>query len=769
MFKRLFDINEWKIVENNIHIEDMRLSESIMSIGNGYMGMRGNFEERYTGDTHYGTYIGGVWFPDKTRVGWWKNGYPEYFGKVINSANFIGIGVHINDFEINLAKNEILDFYRELDMKNSVLYRSFIVKTPYGSVQIKTERFLSINRLEICAIKYMVSSLDNDVTVSLTPYMDGDVYNEDSNYQEKFWEEVSRKSKPYEASLIMKTKENSFGAPRFTSCTAMKVTPYGAVRKCLSAEKDNYASSTIVLDAVKGKWVGIDKVIALTTTRKLKEEELEVRASELAGIAAQKGYESLKAAHSEAWNKRWDSADVEIVGDIEAQQGIRFNIYQLFSTYYGEDCTLNFGPKGFTGEKYGGATYWDTEAFVFPMYLAIASREVARNLLIYRHNQLEGAFENARRIGMKGALYPMVTFTGVECHNEWEITFEEIHRNAAIAFAIFQYVSYTGDKSYIEQYGIDVFIEISRFWASRVHYSERKGVYMIHGVTGPNEYENNVNNNWYTNRMAAWCLEYTLECIAELRKSGHVKKLEERSLRSSEEENWKEIAQKMYLPYDAELGVFVQQDNFLDKELKPADIIPAGERPINQHWSWDRILRSCYIKQADVLQGLYFLGHLYERAIKKRNFLFYEPMTVHESSLSPCVHSIIAAELGIEEKAVEMYRRTARLDLDNYNNDTGDGLHITSMGGSWLAIVQGFAGMRTAQGILEFNPFLPEGWDSYSFKVNYRERRLKIFISAEGTMVTLEAGEPLEITLMGKEYLLKDILKVKSFRSDEND
>ncbi len=759
MFKRLFGINEWKIIEDDIHIQDMRLSESIMSIGNGYMGMRGNFEEKYSGDMHLGTYIGGVWFPDKTRVGWWKNGYPEYFGKVINSANFTGIDVRINDFEIDLAKNEVLEFYRELDMKSAVLYRCFIVNTPYGRVKVRTERFLSINQPELCAIKYMVCSLDNDAAVTLTPYMNGDVHNEDSNYQEKFWEEVSRSSKPLEASLIMRTKENPFGAPRFTSCTSMRIMPYGAVQACHSRQSNNFVASKIVFEAKKGQWAGIDKFVALTTTRRLKEEELENRAAELAAGAALAGYDRLKQLHCEAWNTRWDKADVEIVGDTEAQQGIRFNIFQLFSTYYGEDCTLNFGPKGFTGEKYGGATYWDTEAFVFPMYLAIAAEEVTRNLLIYRHSQLEGAFENARRIGMRGALYPMVTFTGVECHNEWEITFEEIHRNAAIAFAIFQYVSYTGDKSYIAQYGIDVLLEISRFWASRVHYSQRRKMYMIHGVTGPNEYENNVSNNWYTNRMAAWCLEYTLDCIAYLREINETEKLEEHSLTLSEEENWREIARNMYLPYDDELEVFVQHDTFLDKELRPAVEIPAEERPINQHWSWDRILRSCYIKQADVLQGLYFLGHLYDRETKKKNFMFYEPMTVHESSLSPCVHSIIAAELGIEDKAVEMYRRTARLDLDNYNNDTEDGLHITSMGGSWLAIVQGFAGMRTAGGKLEFNPFLPEGWESYSFKVNYRGRRLKICVGSGKTAITLEQGEPLNITLKGEELLLKEEIK----------
>lgn len=761
MNKRLFDVNDWKIIENKIHVADMRLSESIMSIGNGYMGMRGNFEEKYSGDTHSGTYIGGVWFPDKTRVGWWKNGYPEYFGKVINSANFIGIGLEVDGHEIDLASDEVIDFSRELDMKNAILYRNFTVNTPSGRISVKTERFLSIVQLEICAIRYMVCSLDKDASIKLTPYINGDVYNEDSNYKEKFWEETAREAIPYEASITMKTKENTFGIPRFTSCTSMKITAKGSIQTCNEVSKDNYVSSEIVVNAKKGEWVGIDKFIALTNSRTVLENELSSKSKTLVSAAAAKGYEKLKEEHSNAWNKRWEKADVEIKGDAEAQQGIRFNIFQLFSTYYGDDCTLNFGPKGFTGEKYGGATYWDTEAYVFPMYLSIASEEVARNLLIYRHNQLDGAFENARKIGLKGAIYPMVTFTGVECHNEWEITFEEIHRNGAIAFAIFQYVSYTGDKSYIDDYGIDVLVNISRFWASRVHYSKRNNKYMIHGVTGPNEYENNVNNNWYTNRMAAWCLEYTIECINYLKENGKSQKILDLSITDEELQKWRDIIDNMYYPYDKELGIFVQHDTFLDKDLKSVDEIPKDQRPINQNWSWDKILRSCYIKQADVLQGLYSLGHLYDKEVKRKNFLFYEPMTVHESSLSPCVHAILAAELGIEEKAVEMYKRTARLDLDNYNNDTEDGLHITSMSGSWLAIVQGFAGMRTAQGKLAFNPFLPKDWDGYSFKVNYRNRRLKISVNKSIVKIGLELGEPLEITLFGKEQLLDKVIEEK--------
>ena len=463
---------------------------------------------------------------------------------------------------------------------------------------------------------------------------------------------------------------------------------------------------------------------------------------------------TLVPGHASGVLRLEDVADVRIDGDVAGQQGIRPNIFQLFSTYYGEDARLNTGPKGFTGEKYGGATYWDTEAYCLSVYMAIAGQEVARQLLLYRHMQLDGAYHNARQQGLKGALFPMVTFTGVECHNEWEITFEEIHRNGAIAHAIFNYATYTGDTDYMRDQGLDVLCGIARFYTDRVHFSKRKGLYMIHGVTGPNEYENNVNNNWYTNRIAAWSIALFVEQAG----LATAQKREELGVTPQELAHMRDVVERMYLPEDKELGIFVQHDTFLDKELMPASDIPEDQRPINQHWSWDHILRSCFIKQADVLQGLYFLNHLYDVETIRRNFDFYEPMTVHESSLSPCVHSILAAQLGYREKAVEMYRRTARLDLDNINNDTEDGLHITSMAGSWLAIAHGFAGMRTVDG-LSLSPFLPDGWAGYAYQFRYRGRVIRLSVKPGEAVLTLLEGEPLDIRLCGDARSLADEIR----------
>lgn len=744
-----FEIHPWKVVETGLDKERMRLSESLTSTGNGYMGMRGNFEEDYTGDTHLGTYIGGVWFPDKTRVGWWKNGYPLYFGKVINAVRLNGIHVEVDGETLDLNTAQVEAFYRELDMQNGLFLRRFTVRTAGGSMQVEAERFVSLAQKELLAVRYRLTP-DYDAHVVMRPYLDANVRNLDSNYEETFWDMLEEEETEDALALLTKTKENPFGTPRFAVSAAMSCWADGlemAGRRLDSG----YVETRYEGDVAAGEDVVMEKYALCFTSRDYDEKVLSTLSLKAAARAREVGYDALRDAHTAAWRDRWAGCDVTIQGDDAAQQGIRFNLFQLLSTYSGDDARLNIGPKGFTGEKYGGATYWDTEAYCLPVYMAIAGQDVAKQLLLYRWLQLDGAYHNARQQGLKGALYPMVTFTGVECHNEWEITFEEIHRNGAIAHAIFNYATYTGDMDYMLREGLDVLCGVARFYTDRVHFSNRHGKYMIHGVTGPNEYENNVNNNWYTNRIAAWSIGLF---VTQARRASQERR---RELAITEDElaHMVDVVEKMYYPEDAELGIFVQHDTFLDKELMPASDIPAGERPINQHWSWDHILRSCFIKQADVLQGLYFLNHLYDVETIRRNFDFYEPMTVHESSLSPCVHSILAAQLGYRQKAVEMYQRTARLDLDNINNDTDDGLHITSMAGSWLAIAHGFAGMRTTDG-LSLSPFLPDAWQGYAFQFHYRGRVIRVSVRPGQALVELLQGKPLKMTLCGQEQTLSD-------------
>ncbi|MDR3184384.1 MAG: glycoside hydrolase family 65 protein [Prevotellaceae bacterium] len=721
----------WKIVEDRFVPERVKASESLFSIGNGRMGQRANFEEAYTGETLQGSYIGGVYYPDKTRVGWWKNGYPEYFAKVLNSAFWIGIDVKVNGDTLDLHTAKVLDFYHELDMQHGLLTRRFTAELPNKTkVAVEAVRFVSIVRTGLGAISYTVQPLSGDADIEITPFTNAGVRNEDANYDETFWDLVSQSAAPEHSTIVMRTKKTNFSVC-WHSDYALLLNGNPAEHLFTPVEKPAWVGASAKVRVGKDERLTLYKYTGIANRQHADAAGLAAVAKEIADKARRAGYLKLKEEQSGAWQEKWRHCDVEIGGDEKAQQGIRFCIFQLLQTYTGEDPRLNVGPKGFTGEKYGGGTYWDTEACCLPFYLSTVGSSVARNLLLYRYNQLPQAIENAKKLGLANgaALYPMVTMNGEECHNEWEITFEEIHRNGAIAYAVFNYIRYTGDRAYLTTHGLEVLIGIARFWAQRITWSGERNRYVMLGVTGPNEYENNVNNNWYTNYIACWCLRYTRESM-EWVKQEHASRYDEIIKKTHFDElnewtQWNDITEKMYFPCHERLNVFLQQDGYMDKEQVLVKDLDPAQRPLNQKWSWDRILRSCFIKQADVLQGLYFFEDDFDEDTLRRNFRFYEARTVHESSLSPCVHAVLAAKIGDMDKAYEMYLRTARLDLDDYNKEVGEGLHITSMAGSWLAVIQGFAGMRVRNGELTFNPQLPAHWTHLSFSIQFRGETVK--------------------------------------------
>ncbi|WP_289044846.1 glycoside hydrolase family 65 protein [uncultured Olleya sp.] len=743
--------DNWSIIEEGFDADRVKSSESLFSIGNGAMGQRANFEEQYTGPTFQGSYIAGVYYPDKTRVGWWKNGYPEYFAKVLNAPNWIGINIEINGEQLDLNTCvSVSNFRRELNMQEGWLSRSFTATLQNTlEVEVKVLRFLSLDLDEVGAINYQVTPLNGEATIKFQPYLDSGITNEDTNWDDQFWDTLNVTTENEQAFIEAKTMKTGFH-----TCTFMQSSVFvNNTKQEQTPEIDKQANAisfTYTVSVNSGETASIQKFGGYTVDRNHDKNQLVSAAKKALDTASNLGFNALLNNQKEAWSKIWEMSDITIDGDVKAQQGIRFNIFQLNQTYLGKDSTLNIGPKGFTGEKYGGSTYWDTEAYCIPFYMATKDQKVARSLLQYRYNHLEKAIENAEKLGFNNgaALYPMVTMNGEECHNEWEITFEEIHRNGAIAFAIFNYYRYTGDYSYIPEMGLEVLIGIARFWQQRATFSTDKNKYVILGVTGPNEYENNINNNFYTNYLAKWCIDYALEQIEKvkegynddyLRISGKTK------ITDTELEAWKKVADNMFFPYSEKHQVYLQQDGFLDKELITVADLPNQDRPINQKWSWDRILRSPYIKQADTLQGFYFFEDQFSTEELKRHFDFYEPFTVHESSLSPCVHSIQAAKLDQMEQAYTFYLRTSRLDLDDYNKEVEEGLHITSMAGTWMSIVEGFGGMRVKNDTLHFEPRIPKEWEAYSFKVNFRDQILKVNVSQSETTFELEGNADLNI------------------------
>ncbi|RYZ84323.1 MAG: glycoside hydrolase family 65 protein, partial [Proteobacteria bacterium] len=471
----------------------------------------------YTGKTFQGSYIAGIYYPDKTKVGWWKNGYPEYFAKVLNAPNWIGIDIEVNGENLDLnACIEVAHFRRELNMKEGWYNRSFKATLRNGSeIAVNVRRFLCMEHDEAGVINYEITPLNQDANVVFKPYVDAGVHNEDANWEEKFWEPLGVEQNGESAFVTARTFKTHFTATTFMRSTVFSNGTDLKANTQAVDKTDDKIQFTYTVPTQKGQTAAIIKIGGYTAS--MNHEDTVSAAASVIETVLETGYDDLFRQQQDAWARIWDMSDITIDGDVKAQQGIRFNIFQLNQTYSGKDSRLNIGPKGFTGEKYGGSTYWDTEAYCIPFYMATKDQQVAKNLLIYRYNQLDKAIENAAKLGFVNgaALYPMVTMNGEECHNEWEITFEEIHRNGAIAFAIYNYHRFTGDYSYIPEKGLEVLIAIARFWHQRATWSTNKNQYVILGVTGPNEYENNVNNNFYTNYLAKWCIDYA---VAQLEK-----------------------------------------------------------------------------------------------------------------------------------------------------------------------------------------------------------------------------------------------------------
>lgn len=757
--RRYLKTDEWNIIEDEFHADDLRMSESIFSLGNGRFGQRGNFEEPYSSDSYPGSFVAGIPFLDKTRVAWWKNGFPRFYTRIPNAANWSSIHLRLIDEELDLALWDVDSFNRRLDMYDGISYRDVKATSPRGnSLQVHVEHLVNMAHPDLCLIRYSVTSLNYTGRLSLLPLLEANLNDHAEYTEEKIWNVIDSGVSQDCAYLWTQTRREDSQV-----CFALSYHFYKnnkeAVHNPIRIEKGKVTGFSLGADVKPGDTVTLVKYVVVASSLYYERPHLVETSIRMARQAKADGWDALTEDHRQAWHAIWEEADVTIEGDPEAQQGIRYNIFQLYQTYRGDDPRLNIAPKGFTGEKYGGNTYWNTELCCVPFFLFSTPRSIAKNLLMYRYNQLPKAIENAEKLGFKNgaALFPQVTNNGEECHSEWEITFEEIHRNNIIIYAILQYATVSGSDDYILKYGLEVMIAVCRFWSQRVTFSRPKQQYVILGVTGPDEYQSNVDNNWYTNLSCTSCLKitlYYLDLAAEKHPDDYARICRLTGLDyEGETPLWRDIARRMYLPEDKEQGIFVQNDGFMDKTLQTTDAIPADERPINQHWSWDRILRSCYIKQSDVLLGLYLYYYKFDTETIRRNFHFYEPMTVHESSLSPHVHAILAARIGETEKAYRLFLHATRLDLDDYNNETDQGLHITSMPGSWLALVRGFANLQIRQNSLNFSPVRPSHWTKYAFKVNFQGRKLGVEVTGE-VRITLLAGEPLAIQVYDTPYTL---------------
>ena len=454
------------------------------------------------------------------------------------------------------------------------------------------------------------------------------------------------------------------------------------------------------------------------------------------------------------WAKAWENIDISIYGDDENLQGIRLSIFSLYSTYHGFDANLNIPCKGLTAEVYHGQVFWDTESYCMPFYI-FNNPKAAKNLLLYRYKYLPQACERAEQLDCEGARYPMCTLDGTESCATWQHGDFEIHVSVAIAYAVWLYNKLCGDKEFLYNEGIEMLMQISRYYAKRGEYSPLNGEFGLYGVMGPDEYHMNINNNAYTNVMVRKAFEFTLEVIEEMKKNAPdlLEKVSKKvALRPNEISDWNQKAQKMRIPMDQETGLIEQHDGYFDLPEVDAKNIPESQIPIYKHWAYVRIFRYNMIKQPDVLLLPFFFSTDYPLDQKRTNYEYYEARCIHESSLSPSVHSILAAELGKKEQAYEFFNYMARLDLDNYNKNTDQGLHVTSMSGAWLNMVYGFGGLRTDGDVLIFKPSIPEKWNSFSFKLMHRGALLSILVDKEKVEFKVLSGPDVSVKIFDRDY-----------------
>lgn len=757
----LYPYREWSLDEEAYDEKNNQRSESVFALGNGYIGMRGNFEEGYhgkSGSTVTGNYLNGFFDSEPIEYPEGAYGYPSRNQAMLNVTDAKIIMLSIEGHVFNLNSGLVHRYERKLDMKTGILHRQVEWESPAGHlVQLDIRRMVTFKHKHLAAIDYRVTALNCDGTITFTSVMDGNID------RSKATDDPRLGSGSQQPSLLLEDSGHGQGGSLLWMKQRTRHTKFALLTGMshkLNSSSD-YAINTQLDDqrllvefkvpVACGETVALTKYISYHTSKDYTEDKLLNRCMEVLDYAENSGFDSLATEQRLYLDQYWAHTDVEINGDLALQQGIRFNAFQLLQSV-GRDGVTSIGAKGLTGEGYEGHYFWDTEMYILPFF-TFTQPKISRGLLDFRYATLGKARERAAVMSQKGALYPWRTIDGQENSAYFPAGTAQMHINADIAYAIKQYVLATDDYEFLVTKGAEILFETSRFWADLGHYNPaRGGAFCIDAVTGPDEYTAIVNNNAYTNLMVQDQLHYSYE-IAELlcrHYPQHFYHLQrEMGLTKEEIEGWLEAAEKMFIPFDEGLGIYAQDDTFLTKKKWDFEHTPADKYPLLLNYHPLVIYRHQVLKQADLVMAMFLLRDQFSLADKIRNYNYYEPLTTHDSSLSPCIHSIISAEIGDLEGAYSYFDRTVRMDLDDVNRNVKDGLHTAAMAGSWMSIVNGFGGMRLREGLLSFNPTLPSQWDSYRFKITSHGGLLDIFVSRTAVVYTLLEGEEIEIMHRG--------------------
>ncbi len=756
MSKQYFMPEEWAVTEDHFQPHLNRFMETIFFTGNGYIGLRGVPEEGAPAalSTPY-NYLAPIYdLIEATSNVHVRN--VTHCSTNVACANWYGMAIELAGEVFDLYTGKVLSYRRTLDMHTATVTRELVWEDTLGhQTALSFTRFVSMHDRHYAGLAVDIRPLNWAGTVAVATTIDATDVNE---------QQITATEELPDGGLLC-TRTYVTG---FDTATAMRARLVGAEAGVTTASAEKLVTTHFSATAEQGQQLRVEKIVAVCTSRDNDEAPARERALAMVNTGFATGFAALHKSHAAAVAQIWQDGDVAITGNPTAQQGIRFCILNMHQSYAGTDPHVNMAAKGLTGPGYGGLYWWDSEIYMMPFFLFTAP-EKARQLVLYRFLTLEGARNKARFLGFEGAMFPWVTIDGEERSGDWEYGLLEQHVTAGVAQAVQMYVEVSGDEEFMWKYGVELLIETSRFWASRVTYSERKGKYVINFITGPDEYSVAVDNNCYTNYMARMNMEYAIEAVRRMQEECPAEwaaLAEKLQLRPEELVRWDKVAADMYIPYDEALGVLEQDDNFLDRDPVVWRDVPPEQKPTSK-WNWDRLMRSQAIKQADVLLLQFIKHEMFDIESKRRNYLYYEPKTTHESSLSPCIHAIIAAEIGLEQDAFNYYLRSSRLDLDDVNGNTDEGLHTANTAGSWLCIVSGFVGMRQTRGRLSFTPHLPAEWQKLAFSMTFLGRRLNIAMTAEKLSITLLSGAPMTVTVSGDPVALQlgetsDILTVSS-------
>lgn len=729
--EKYLETEAWRIVESGFHREKNAVSESLFSIGNEYCGVRGYIEEGADAPSLQGCYFNGIyeWAEKENQTAY--RGIIRRGHYMVNAVNPIKTQIFIDGEQPDIGKVPPESFERTLDFKTGLYRRTYTIRTAKGTVRFVFSRFLSMTD---CNSLYQKIEIFSDYALELELHLGLDF---DTKHWGKSgrWRKIKAQKGAARSAILGKTQSTG----QYVASEQTVEISEGV----LEGEEDALSVGCKIVAKVNGVFTAVKQVRSYTDKTGTAGEALFEKFG-----APRISFDEALRRNVAYYEKFWAESDIAIEGDAENQQGIRFCIFQLQQTYHGLDPSDNIGAKGLTGEAYSGHAFWDTETYCLPYYL-FNNLDAAKDLLLFRYSTLKQAKERARMLDCSGACYPIATLNGSEACDLWQHASLQFQPSTGVAYGIMHYVNVSEDVEFLTDYGMEMLLEISRFLLSRGEYGA-DGRFGYFCVMGPDEFQMMVNHNCYTNYMAKKTFEFTVKCFRTYADNERVRAL---GATAEELSAFAECAKKMYIPYDENTKLFEQHDGFFKLPHVDVKSIPVADFPLYHHWSYDRIYRNDMIKQPDVLMFLLLYSGDFTVEQKRANYEYYEPRCIHESSLSPSVHSILASEIGKHDQALSFFGFASRLDLDDYNRNTCEGLHTTSIAAAWLNIVYGFGGVRSDGDVLVINPTIPEIWNSYAFRLHYRGCNLRVKV-LRGRVETQVLGGSIEVLLCGKRRVL---------------